>query len=161
MTDDNNFSEEELILLQSLLERIEEKNLSLLEHPGELKSMWDIIAKIESTSVLAFDKNYSEKMDRYLKNQWDAKLIPVDLKNIDTKEKLLALISEGMNFPEYFGKNWDALSECLDDYCKENYVIALFNNLEGVSKIDGEIKVLKNCIDDFNENNEFKIELIE
>ncbi len=120
MTDDNNFSEEELILLQSLLERIEEKNLSLLEHPGELKSMWDIIAKIESTSVLAFDKNYSEKMDRYLKNQWDAKLIPVDLKNIDTKEKLLALISEGMNFPEYFGKNWDALSECLDDYCKEN-----------------------------------------
>src|SRR5215467_10488887 len=35
--------------------------------------------------------------------------------SIKTQEDLFTAIAEAMNFPEYFGKNWDALEECLRD----------------------------------------------
>lgn len=35
--------------------------------------------------------------------------------DIGTKEALLAAVAKGMEFPDYFGKNWDALDECLRD----------------------------------------------
>jgi hypothetical protein len=34
---------------------------------------------------------------------------------ITDKEKLLKCIAAGLNFPDYFGCNWDALDECLAD----------------------------------------------
>ncbi|MEO8381563.1 MAG: barstar family protein [Acidobacteriota bacterium] len=32
-----------------------------------------------------------------------------------TKEALLAALAEALELPEYFGNNWDALEECLQD----------------------------------------------
>ena len=32
-----------------------------------------------------------------------------------TKEKLFEVFSATLNFPDYFGKNWDALYDCLTD----------------------------------------------
>jgi hypothetical protein len=34
---------------------------------------------------------------------------------IDTKEELLSQLAERLRFPEYFGRNWDALGDCLRD----------------------------------------------
>jgi RNAse (barnase) inhibitor barstar len=34
---------------------------------------------------------------------------------IETKEQLLDIVASAMEFPDYFGKNWDALSDCLGD----------------------------------------------
>ncbi|MBI3139947.1 MAG: barstar family protein [Sphingobacteriales bacterium] len=34
---------------------------------------------------------------------------------IESKSDLLLEISRGLNFPNYFGNNWDALEECLCD----------------------------------------------
>ena len=31
------------------------------------------------------------------------------------KEKVLNVLSRGLRFPKYFGGNWDALDECLND----------------------------------------------
>jgi len=36
-------------------------------------------------------------------------------KNIQTKEDLFAAYRNGLNFPDYFGNNWDALYDCLID----------------------------------------------
>jgi RNAse (barnase) inhibitor barstar len=34
---------------------------------------------------------------------------------VRSKEKLLGVLSQGLRFPNYFGWNWDALEECLQD----------------------------------------------
>ncbi len=36
-------------------------------------------------------------------------------RSVRSKEKLLAVLSQGLRFPRYFGGNWDALEECLRD----------------------------------------------
>jgi len=35
--------------------------------------------------------------------------------SIESKEELLDAIAEGFGFPDWFGRNWDALEECLRD----------------------------------------------
>jgi RNAse (barnase) inhibitor barstar len=34
---------------------------------------------------------------------------------VESKEELLDTIGEGFGFPDWFGRNWDALEECLRD----------------------------------------------
>jgi hypothetical protein len=36
-------------------------------------------------------------------------------RSVRSKEKLLGLLSDALHFPNYFGGNWDALEECLND----------------------------------------------
>lgn len=43
------------------------------------------------------------------------KVFNVDGASIKTKEQLLSAVAKEMNFPDYFGMNWDALHECLRD----------------------------------------------
>jgi hypothetical protein len=43
-----------------------------------------------------------------------ALLVNVD-SNIRSKDDLLRFLSKQLNFPEYFGCNWDAFEECLND----------------------------------------------
>lgn len=34
---------------------------------------------------------------------------------VSNKEKLMSVLKEALRFPEHFGQNWDALSDCLRD----------------------------------------------
>ena len=42
-------------------------------------------------------------------------LVQTDLAEVDSKSKLLDVLSRLFKFPDYFGHNWDALDECLRD----------------------------------------------
>lgn len=42
-------------------------------------------------------------------------VLEIDGGAIETKEHLLSATAEAMHFPDYFGRNWDALDECLRD----------------------------------------------
>ena len=39
----------------------------------------------------------------------------LDASAINDKSDLMAALSKGLEFPDYFGNNWDALDECLRD----------------------------------------------
>lgn len=41
------------------------------------------------------------------------RLIELEGPAIEDKQRLLAALAEGFEFPDYFGGNWDALEECL------------------------------------------------
>jgi RNAse (barnase) inhibitor barstar len=48
------------------------------------------------------------------------------LKKINSKKTFLKQAAEAMEFPQYFGNNWDALDECITDlrWCPaQRYVI--------------------------------------
>lgn len=36
-------------------------------------------------------------------------------RGIETKSSLMEAISDALDFPDYFGRNWDALDECIRD----------------------------------------------
>jgi Barstar (barnase inhibitor) len=43
------------------------------------------------------------------------RLIELDGTKLEGEAELMAAISSGFEFPDYFGANWDALEECLRD----------------------------------------------
>ncbi len=52
------------------------------------------------------------------------KTIVLKLTEIKSKEELHALLAEKLNLPEHYGKNLDALHDCLTDIHDETEVIA-------------------------------------
>jgi RNAse (barnase) inhibitor barstar len=42
-------------------------------------------------------------------------VFPVDLSRVKDKQELLQALGRAMAFPEWYGSNWDALADCLDD----------------------------------------------
>jgi RNAse (barnase) inhibitor barstar len=57
----------------------------------------------------------------------EGKLVVWIPSTVRSKEKLLAVLSQGLRFTNYFGWNWDALEECLHDlsWLPENAQIAI------------------------------------
>jgi RNAse (barnase) inhibitor barstar len=56
----------------------------------------------------------------------------LDGREIDDKQSFLRSCATAMEFPDYFGKNWDALEECLNDLSwveADGYVI-LFDHAD-------------------------------
>jgi len=54
--------------------------------------------------------------------------ITIDLGDCTDKAKLLARIAAALDFPDWFGHNWDALSDCLGDLSwlpADGYLITL------------------------------------
>ena len=45
----------------------------------------------------------------------EIRLVELDGTAIEDKQALMNAISDGFEFPDYFGGNWDALEECLRD----------------------------------------------
>lgn len=41
--------------------------------------------------------------------------VAVDLAHVGSKAQLLAALAAGLRLPAYFGGNWDALADCLED----------------------------------------------
>lgn len=60
----------------------------------------------------------------------------IDLKRIKRKAGFLKKVARVLNFPKYFGMNWDALSDCLTDMAwrpAAGYVL-LFGNFQSFAQ---------------------------
>jgi RNAse (barnase) inhibitor barstar len=81
--------------------------------------------------------------------------IPEDLASFD---ELSIQIKEQLGLPDYYGNNWNALSDCLRDlhWVSEHRVI--FVNAGRVFKQDWQwktyLEVLKECVDSWKETDE-------
>jgi RNAse (barnase) inhibitor barstar len=62
---------------------------------------------------------------------------------INSKQDLLKNLSNSLNFPDYFGINWDALYDCLRDFSwiKEHTIKIIHLDLPNLSKDELEIYI--------------------
>ena len=66
-------------------------------------------------------------------------------KHCGTREELLDEFARGLDFPQYFGRNWDALEDCLTDLewlSAEAFVLIITNADQVLKKSPGELKTL-------------------
>lgn len=79
-----------------------------------------------------------------LSKEIDAGLEPLGLvvmegsvSEVKTDKELFAVVSAAMQFPDYFGNNWDALDECLGDMDwlpSDGYLLVLRDATKGWSQ---------------------------
>jgi RNAse (barnase) inhibitor barstar len=62
----------------------------------------------------------------------------VDGKNADNKENFLKAWADGLDFPHYFGYNWDAFEDCLLDlgWCDRKPRLVIYANPENLAHHD-------------------------
>jgi RNAse (barnase) inhibitor barstar len=69
----------------------------------------------------------------------------VELKGVQDKDALLAAIAGTLEFPDWFGHNWDALADCLNDFdwrSAEGYVV-LLEHCDGIhGRAEGDFVTL-------------------
>jgi RNAse (barnase) inhibitor barstar len=55
--------------------------------------------------------------------------VRVDLADCDDKEAVLAALGTALEFPDWFGQNWDALADCLTDlsWCQAPGYVLVFS----------------------------------
>jgi hypothetical protein len=75
------------------------------------------------------------------------KLASVSLQGASTKEALLERIGQSLAFPEWFGKNWDALEDCLTDlsWCEASGHVLVFDGITPRDELGVLIDVLASC----------------
>jgi hypothetical protein len=71
----------------------------------------------------------------------------VSLKGIQKKEDLLDHIAHTLSFPDWFGRNWDALEDCLTDlsWCQADGHVFVFDNFAPGDDLGVLIDVLASC----------------
>ena len=79
-----------------------------------------------------------------------AAMIPRD---IGSKEALFERLARTLGFPDYFGKNWDALSDCLRDFHwrEERRIVIAHAELPGLEASDVKtyLEILSNAVEDW------------
>ncbi|MEY3201441.1 MAG: hypothetical protein RIR70_991 [Pseudomonadota bacterium] len=68
----------------------------------------------------------------------------ISLEGVRDKDAFLDRIAQGMGFPEWFGANWDALSDCLADLSwveGEGYLVLLENCADFVANAQADFLV--------------------
>jgi RNAse (barnase) inhibitor barstar len=92
----------------------------------------------------------------------------VQVQSRNTRDKLAFLrrTAEALNFPDYFGHNWDAFYDCLTDLAGAGQPLLIeFDDLSGFARVDPEefaaaVDTLRDAVEYWSETNGRLIVLI-
>src|SRR5690625_5058438 len=64
--------------------------------------------------------------------------VSIDLRGCSDKAELLASIAQALEFPDYFGHNWDALGDCLTDlsWLERPVLMLVFGGMDDLERHD-------------------------
>jgi hypothetical protein len=75
--------------------------------------------------------------------------INIDLSCVSTKEDFLTTVARSLQFPAYFGMNWDAFEECLTDlswYRAKGFAIVFTSIRTFAENAPGELGTARNIL---------------
>ena len=78
-------------------------------------------------------------------------ILSVDCSGVYTKEDLLDELGKALRFPEYYGRNWDAVDECIRDMAwirAKGYLVLFIELNVAAQRIPGEVVNLVDVVDD-------------
>jgi len=93
------------------------------------------------------------QVEKFLRN---GDSLEVNVGAIKTPEELHHLLFDAFQFPEYYGNNWDAFDQCLQEIDVPG-IIQIDNFKVLNSCLPQEAEFLSRCLEDFNEYHEPKI----
>lgn len=82
----------------------------------------------------------------------------VDFQDVKHYLEIHTILKEGLCFPDYYGRNWDAFWDCLTDMYNESEINIEINNLDVVQELfPTAVTQIIECLTDFkhNYNDEF------
>lgn len=86
------------------------------------------------------------------------------LSGISSKDELLKQLSKKLNFPEYFGHNWDALSDCLRDFhwIEQQKIILVHDDCPQLNEheLSTYLQVLFEAVQDWKKGEEHSLETV-
>lgn len=88
----------------------------------------------------------------------------VHLSGINSKEELFKQLSDKLEMPEYFGSNWDALSDCLRDFhwIGQQKIILVHDDFLLLNKdeLSAYLQVLFEAVQDWKDGEEHCLEVV-
>lgn len=83
---------------------------------------------------------------------------------MSSKEDLFKQLNEKLELPDYFGFNWDGLSDCLRDFhwIEQQGIVLVHDDFPKLDKRELEIylQVLVNAVQDWKEGDEHFLEVV-
>ncbi len=76
--------------------------------------------------------------------------ITIDFENIENPDALQQLLFEGLNFPGFYGMNWDAFWDAITGLIEMPKILTLKNHKTLQNKLPKEYKILIECLEDMN-----------
>jgi len=82
-------------------------------------------------------------------------VVKIDLARLASKTGLLGRAARALKFPEWFGKNWDALNDCLTDlsWLHGNGWVIIFENSKGFA--ERKPQLFQNAVEVFQAANDY------
>lgn len=82
----------------------------------------------------------------------ESKNLTIDLSNVATVEELHSVLQEGLALPDHYGKNFDALHDCLTDILEPTAVT--FTGYKHTKKaLKADFYTFRNVVEDSAEEN--------
>ena len=57
------------------------------------------------------------------------KTVRLDCRNMKTKGEAHEYIAKTLGFPDYYGKNLDALYDCLTEFCRDTLIVIRYSSV--------------------------------
>jgi RNAse (barnase) inhibitor barstar len=91
------------------------------------------------TNIYLIDQNSENKLCDAL-SSLGFKIMTIEGNSIDSEKSFFLEVSRVLNFPDYFGKNWDAFYDCFGDFVSEEKGPIALIWREAISTLNNSLK---------------------
>jgi len=78
-------------------------------------------------------------------------IVTINVCNVKTSQELHSLLKESLEFPDFYGENWDAFWDAITGLVELPMVLQFISWSNLKEKLPADANALLECLNDFNE----------